>query len=284
MCIVGQGKCLMLGLNSQDTRDGSTTNRYIPTPTASLGLGRTATALAAGERHTCALLDDGSAVCWGANDVGQFGDGTNTGQNVPTQTSGFGGGRVAVAIAAGNYHTCALLTDGNISCWGANDMGQLGDGTSDYRYVPTQTSSLGNGRTAVALDAGSRGHYSNGDHHTCAILDDGTVSCWGSNSRGQVGDGTTTDRAVPTQTGNLDPSFPAVGISLGGDKSCSIVQNGEIYCWGGNSNGELGIGSTGDRFAAKINLANGVGAYIDGTLQPHVGQTTPPATQYHQHP
>ena len=72
-------------------------------------MGRTATALAAGERHTCALLDDGSAVCWGANDVGQFGDGTNTGQNVPTQTSGFGGGRVAVPLPQGTITPAPCL-------------------------------------------------------------------------------------------------------------------------------------------------------------------------------
>ena len=140
--------------------------------------------------HTCAILDDGSVSCWGQNNFGQLGDGTTTDRNAPTQISSLGTDRTAVAITAGDFHTCAILDDGSVSCWGSNNYGQIGDGTTTDRNTPTPTSSLGTDRTAVAITAGGL--------HTCAILDDGSVSCWGSNWDGQLGDGTTTDRTTPT--------------------------------------------------------------------------------------
>ena len=158
--------------------DGTTTQRTTPTQTSSLGTDRTAVAITAGDYHTCAILDDGSVSCWGYNSYGQLGDGTTTQRTTPTQTSSLGTDRTAVAITAGDYHTCAILDDGSVSCWGYNDYGQLGDGTTTDRNTPTQTSSLGTDRTAVAISAGR--------YHTCAILDDGSVSCWGYNNYGQT--------------------------------------------------------------------------------------------------
>ena len=93
-------------------------------------------------------------------------------------------------------HTCATLDDGSVSCWGFNGNGQLGDGTTTERHIPTQTSSLGEGRTAVTISAG--------DSHTCTLLDDGSVSCWGWNSFCQLGDGTTEDRHMPISSVSLD--------------------------------------------------------------------------------
>ena len=140
--------------------------------------------------HTCAILDDGSVSCWGNNGQGQLGDGTNTDKNTPTQTSSLGADRTAVAITVGTSHTCAILDDGSVSCWGGNGFSQLGDGTTTDRNTPTQISTLGTDRTAVAISAGG--------YHTCAILDDGYVSCWGGNGTGQLGDGTRIDRNTPT--------------------------------------------------------------------------------------
>ena len=146
--------------------------------------------ITAGGYHTCAIPGDGSVSCWGYNGNGQLGDGTNTDRNTPTQISSLGTDRTAVSIAVGYRNTCVILDDGSVSCWGNNNYGQLGDGTTTNRNTPTQTSSLGTDRTAVAIDSGNQ--------HTCAILDDGSVSCWGYNSNGQLGDGTTTDRNTPT--------------------------------------------------------------------------------------
>ena len=111
---------------------------------------RTAVAITTGYYHTCAILDDGSVSCWGNNGDGQLGDGTTTNRNTSAQTSSLGADRTAVAITGGEYHTCAILDDGSVSCWGDNEYRQLGDGTTDDRLTPTQTSSLGTDRTAVA--------------------------------------------------------------------------------------------------------------------------------------
>ena len=187
--------------------DGTTTNRQTPASTSSLGSGRTAVSIAIGTHNTCAILDDGSVSCWGLNDNGELGDGTTTQRNTPTQTDSLGLGRTAIAISAGYQHTCAILDDGSVSCWGKNEFGRLGDGTVTQRLTPTQTASLGTDRTAVAISAGYQ--------HTCAILDDGSVSCWGYNGNGQLGDGTTKERNTPTQTSRLGTDRNAIAISTG---------------------------------------------------------------------
>jgi alpha-tubulin suppressor-like RCC1 family protein len=219
--------------------DGTNTDRNTPTQISSFGEGRTAVALTAGEYHTCVILDDGSVSCWGYNEYGQLGDGTTTARNTTTQTSSLGTDRTAVAINAGGYHTCAILDDGSVSCWGRNWAGQLGDGTSTDRDTPTQTSSLGTDRTAVAITAGK--------FHTCAILDDGSVSCWGYNGYGQLGDGTTTNRNTPTQTSTLGTDRTAVAITAATRHTCAILDDGSVSCWGYNSKGQLGDGTSTDR-------------------------------------
>ena len=102
---------------------------------------------------------------------GQLGNGGTSDETTPTATSSLGIGRTAVAISSGGLHTCAILDDGSVSCWGSGSNGPLGNGGTSNLNTPTPTSSLGIGRTAVAISSGL--------DHTCAILDDGTVSCWG---------------------------------------------------------------------------------------------------------
>jgi len=223
--------------------DGTQNTRLFPTLTSSFGVGKTAIAISAGWSHTCAILDDGNVSCWGKNVQGQLGDGTQTNRFIPTQTSSLGEGRTAIAISAGSYHTCALLDDGSVSCWGDNSMGQIGDGDSDQgqanyiqRHNPTPISSPGNNRTIVAIDAGQ--------YYTCAILDDGSVSCWGSNDDGQLGDGTQTDRNVTTPTSSLGVNRTAVGITSGSLQTCAILDDGSVSCWGANNYGQLGDGTT----------------------------------------
>jgi alpha-tubulin suppressor-like RCC1 family protein len=127
---------------------------------------------------------------------------------IPTQTSPFDTGRTAVAISAGRASTCAILDDGSVSCWGSNYYGQGGDGTSISKNTPTQTVPLG--QVAVAISVGWR--------HTCALLDDDSVRCWGVNSEGQLGDGTNTGTI---QLGN----WPGTNYP---------IPTSELYCWGDN--------------------------------------------------
>ena len=173
-------------------------DKTTPTLTSSLGTGRTAVALSSGEYHTCAILDNGAVSCWGYPQYGQLGNGGTSDKSTPTLTSSLGTGRTAVALSSGGYHTCAILDNGSVSCWGRGVYGQLGNGATSDVTTPTLTSSLGTGRTAVALSSGA-----SGGHHTCAILDNGAVSCWGSGSYGQLGNGATSDKTTPTLTSSL---------------------------------------------------------------------------------
>ena len=141
--------------------------------------------VAAGNEHTCAILENGDLKCWGYDYYGQLGDGgspTNT--NAPSSTAiDLGTGRTAVAVSAGVLHTCAILDNGDLKCWGRDNYGQLGDGGSNTNTdAPSSTAiDLGTGRTAVAVSAGLS--------HTCAILDNGDLKCWGQDYYGQLGDG-----------------------------------------------------------------------------------------------
>ena len=222
-----------------DGTNGNSANKNTPTQTSSLGAGRTAIAISSGESHTCALLDNGSVACWGDNTDGQIGDGTNSNRNSPIQTSTFGIGRTAVAISSGNSHTCALLDDKSVSCWGNNGNGRLGDGTTTKRNTPTQTSAFGTGRTVIAV--------SSGGYHSCALLDDQSVSCWGDNSNGQLGDATTNNRYTPTPTSSFGAGKSSIGISLGTAHTCSLLDDTSVSCWGDGSHGEIGDGTMNNR-------------------------------------
>jgi len=252
-CVIldnGAVSCWGYGTKGQ-LGNGGTSNLLTPILTSSLGVGRTAVAISAGSAYTCAILDDGTVSCWGRNSEGQLGDGTYNQRNTPTQTSSLGTGRTAVAISSGYDHTCAILDNDSISCWGRNSEGQLGDGTNIQRNTPTQTSSLGTGRTAVAI--------SSGGGHTCAILDDGSVSCWGYNLYGGLGDGTNTDRSTPTQTSNLGTGRTAVAISSGGGDTCVILDNGAVSCWGNGDYGKLGNGDTTHKNTPTLTSTFGTG-------------------------
>ncbi|MDA8568056.1 putative Ig domain-containing protein [Euryarchaeota archaeon] len=159
--------------------------------------------------HTCAILDDGSLKCWGDNNYGELGIGGTTGyggQYTTPQAVDLGTGRTAVSVSLGQYHTCALLDDGSLKCWGRNYYGELGiGGTTAYnvQYTTPQTVNLGTGRTAVSV--------SSGQYHTCAVLDNNSLNCWGHNDFGQLGTGDTTDRTFPTPINLYMAPIPLFG-------------------------------------------------------------------------
>lgn len=135
-----------------------------------------------GDRHGCAVVAGGTVRCWGANDLGQLGNGTTTSSLAPVVVSGLSG---VSRVSAGLTHTCAVLAGGAVRCWGSNDSGQLGDGTTTNQTTPV---------TAVASGATS---VSAGEFSTCAIVT-GAALCWGGNGTGQLGLGDTVDHLVPT--------------------------------------------------------------------------------------
>ncbi len=141
-------------------------------------------ALTSGRRQTCALTTSGAAWCWGSNAEGQLGTGTDTDSSVPVPVVGIPS---AVALAAGGFHTCALV-NGGVWCWGEGSSGQLGDGLNQASKLPVHVVGLDD---AVAI--------ATGDRHSCALRKDGHVVCWGAGKLGQIGDGAEVDRSVPTE-------------------------------------------------------------------------------------
>lgn len=284
--LFGSGTIRCWGANGYgQLGDGTTTDRYKPVTVSGI---TGATAISAGYGHTCAVLASGAMKCWGWNVVGQLGDGSTTDRYKPVTVSGItgtAGATGATASTAGYVHTCALLTSGGLACWGDNDVGQIGDGTTTDRYRPVTVSGISgaraimasSGHTCAALVGGSARCWGNngggqlgdgttterhrpvavsglsgasailaGDDHTCALLTGGTVKCWGNNEVGQLGDGTTTDRHRPVTVSGITG---ASAVTSGNDHSCALVTEGSVECWGNNEDGQLGDGTKKQRRA-----------------------------------
>src|SRR5450759_3836047 len=211
-----------------------------------------ATAVVAGARRTCAVTNGGALWCWGWNVYGGLGDGTTTDRLTPVMVSGLTSG--GVAAAAGPYHTCAVTSGGALLCWGGNQYGQLGDGTTTNRLTPVPVSGLTSGVVAVTA-----GYY-----HTCAVTSGGAVQCWGNNANGRLGDGTTTDRLTPVAVSGLTSGVMAVTAGI--QQTCALTNGGAVQCWGGNTWGQVGDGTTTDRWTpvAVSGLTSGVVAVASG--------------------
>jgi alpha-tubulin suppressor-like RCC1 family protein len=174
--------------------------------------------ISAGTYHLCARLRDGTLRCWGRNSVGQLGDGSVNNAPAPVQVQGLP--VAAVDVSAGSDQTCAALTDGSVWCWGGNTNGELGSSTSGpYTSHPQQVVGL---TDAVAVSTGLG--------NTCALHTDGTISCWGYNETGKLGDGTTTSRVTPARVPGLQGVTQVV---VGWNQVCVVMgDNRELWCWG----------------------------------------------------
>jgi E3 ubiquitin-protein ligase HERC3 len=185
----------------------------------SLGTGRSVRAAASGQSHSCVILDDGRLKCFGANNNGQLGQGDMSNRGDGPGEMGdslaavsLGTGRNATAVACGWYHSCVILDDGQLKCFGYNNYGQLGQGDTINRGDgPGEMGdslaavSLGTGRNATAVACGG--------YHSCVILDDGRLKCFGYNSYGQLGQGDTSNRG--DGPGEMGDSLAAVSLGTG---------------------------------------------------------------------
>jgi alpha-tubulin suppressor-like RCC1 family protein len=178
-----------------------------------------------GTQYVCAVLSDGGAACWGYNLFGQLGDGTQTTALTPVPVKGLTG---ATAISAGNTSTCALLANGTVDCWGFNQEGELGNGGPKLgSTTPVAVPGL-SGVTGIAV----------GWTHVCALLSGGTVTCWGDNTYGQLGNATTmTQSPTPVAVPGL---MGVKALSGNWDTTCALLGDGTVTCWGEDPTGQSG--------------------------------------------
>jgi alpha-tubulin suppressor-like RCC1 family protein len=214
-CVLRQsGAVYCWGSNFNGQLGAGLPDSYKTAPVAVVGLTNGVRSISAGGNHACAVKENGHVVCWGRNSNGQLGDGTFNLSNTPVEVDGITN---AESVAAGGGHTCIVTTGGAAKCWGLNTQGQLGDGSTDQSSEPVQVSGLSSG--VAQLTAGAA--------HTCALLDDGTVKCWGWNSSGELGNGTNDQSLHPVDVELLPPpagptptATAAAGLKQG-DVDCS---------------------------------------------------------------
>ena len=215
--------------NNHDGQLGDGTEVDRSTPQDVVGLMSKVAAIAAGERHTCALTATGGVKCWGNNHDSQLGDGTGIDRVTPVDVVGLVSG--IRAITAGERHACVLTAIGGVKCWGNNHDGQLGDGTRSDRVAAVDVTGLTSG--VQAITAGSR--------HTCAVTTAGGTKCWGNNHYGQLGDGTKIERVTAVDVIGLTSGVQA--ITAGWRHTCALTTAGGVKCWGKNHDGQLGDGT-----------------------------------------
>ena len=191
----------------------------------------TARTIAGGFGATCVVLSSGPVQCWGHNERGQLGRGT--GEDFSAIPMAVDGIASAKAVAVGASHACAVLAEGSVRCWGSNNSGQLGNGTTTDAATPVDVTGLSTARTVAA-----------GAAHTCALLADGTVQCWGDNSTYQLGNGTTAESRRPVTVKGVSG---AIAITAGSwAHTCALLSTGTAQCWGLNGDAQLGAGDTRD--------------------------------------
>ncbi|MBX3012891.1 MAG: hypothetical protein KF832_15355 [Caldilineaceae bacterium] len=238
------------------------------------------TQIAAGYNHTCALTVGGGVQCWGENFYGQIGDGTLEARTLPNLVSGLSSG--IAGIGANNYQSCAITTAGGVKCWGGYDYSEerlanplpidiqelnatvvdlaVGD---EYVCALTnvgsvkcwngieefnQNSAVVTSTTPVEIGGLTSGiqTITSGNSHVCVLTNAGGVKCWGENYNGQLGDGQAAARNIPQDV--LGLSSGVLAVSANGNHTCAVVTGGGVKCWGYNYNGQLGDGSTSDRY------------------------------------
>lgn len=238
-CAINNGSLFCWGHNGYgQLGDGSTNTKTTPTPVVSSVSWKS---IAAGTYHTCGVKYDSTLWCWGANADGQLGISGNETALEPTQV-----GTVAdsnwIDVATSAYHTCARKVDNTLWCWGRNISGQLGTNDRDRRLTPQQ---IGSDPDWIFV--------ATGDNHTCAIKEKNSIRtlwCWGANTKGQLGNRTTTDGLLPVQVvapgTSPSNSFPWHSVTAGSHHTCALAYSGYpgygLLCWGDHGHGQLGYG------------------------------------------
>lgn len=218
-----------------------------PASVGPVSLGGEAVQIAVGQDHTCVLLVGGTVRCWGQNFGGELGLGHENhigDDELPSSVSTVSLGGEAVQLAAGNDHTCAVMTGGVVRCWGRGVQGQLGYGDGDGQAIgdnelPNSRDPIDLGRKVVQVSAGQ--------WSTCARTAEGDVYCWGWGETGALGHGDVEDLGddeAPGSAGPVSIGGSAIHISSGMYHHCAVLDGGDVRCWGDNQIGQLGYGNT----------------------------------------
>ena len=229
--------------------NGTTTSSSVPVAVTTAGTplaGKAMVAISAGGTHSLALCSDGTLAAWGYNVYGQLGNGTTTDSSVPVAvTRAFTplAGKTVIAVAAGDYHSLVLCSDGTLVAWGYNAFGQLGNGTTTDSSMPVVVTTAGTplaGKTVIAVAAGG--------YHSLALCSDGTLAAWGRNTEGELGNNSTTYNSIPVavSTSGVLAGKAVVSIAAGEFHSMALCADGTLVAWGYNGDGELGNNSTMD--------------------------------------
>jgi alpha-tubulin suppressor-like RCC1 family protein len=220
-----------------------------PDLVGAVALGASAQAVAVGGGHSCALLANGTVKCWGMGFFGQLGlsSSANIGDNELPSASGnaglvpFPNGRTAVSISLGQVHSCALMDNGFVECWGDNSDGALG--LLHFDNIGDDESPGAWGQTLVGTAVSS---VVSGDFDTCALYAaDGALRCWGYNAYGQLGQSDVVHKSVPSQLSAVafGGGLTAKVVAGGTNHTCALLSDGQVRCWGHNGKGQLGFGT-----------------------------------------
>jgi alpha-tubulin suppressor-like RCC1 family protein len=227
----GDGTVQCWGHNQYGELGIGKTGEFYDLPVAVPGIAKAA--MVGADNNTCVVLSSGALLCWGGNEYGELGNGKIGGHsNVPVTVSGIDN---AVMVSIGGSHACALLRDGAVRCWGYNRWGELGDGTTttEPQYgVPNPVKVLGIAN-AVTIAAGGP--------HSCAVLGNGTIQCWGYGIHGELGNGANSRSSGPVAVSGI---MNATAVASGSSHNCALLGDGAVKCWGGNEHGQLGNGAT----------------------------------------
>jgi hypothetical protein len=271
-----------LGLGDTDDRGDDAGEMGDALAIINLGTGRTAVAISAGSTHTCAVLDNATAKCWGAGANGRlgYGDQSSLGDDagemgIALAAVSLGTGRTVKALSSGDAHTCAILDNNSVKCWGAGTDGRLGYGTQTS--LGDSSGEMGDALSAVSLGTGRTANsISLGSGHTCVILDNSEVKCWGYGTSGRLGYGATTslgdasgEMGDALAVVDLGTSRTAKAIKAGDAHTCAVLDNFTVKCWGSGSNGRLGTGATlslGDEANEMGNALNAISLGTSRTI------------------
>lgn len=269
----GQGRYGKLGYgNTNDIGDNE-----LPSSAGDVSIGGKVIQVTAGRDHTCALLEGGTARCWGANEHGQLGYGntTNIGDNeLPSSTSAVDVGGTVSSLAAGENSTCARLTTGKVRCWGQASYGVLGYGnTNDIgdNELPSSAGDVNIGGNVAQLSVGW--------NHACAVLDTGKVRCWGVGSSGALGYGNTArigDDETPASAGDVNVGALAAEVAAGTFLTCARLSNGNVRCWGDAQHAGGGLG-----YANKLVIGDDEAPAVAGDV--NVGASVTQLTAGYDH-